>query len=127
MIDSRLVIVALTVLTASCSGGGGDDTSAFGGGGVSSGGRSPICTTLDSYIGNDAASDSAVRGYSFAVFDGNETLLSCAGGDQNMDTVLPIASASKLPAAAAIMTLVDSNQLMLDLPVAVYLLGSGIN
>ena len=121
----RLSFVALAVLAASCGGGG--DNASFGSGG-SAGGKdaTTICGTLDGFVSSDAGAAGKVGGYSFAAFDADSVLLACAGGDQQIGAIRPIASASKLPSAAAIMTLVDSNQLNLDLPVLVYLLRAGI-
>jgi CubicO group peptidase (beta-lactamase class C family) len=52
-------------------------------------------------------------------------LYSRAGGNQSMSSVEPIASASKLPAVAAILTLVDQGKLDLDTPVATYFKNAG--
>ena len=126
MIISRLMGFALGAWLVSCSGspGAASDT-----GGTSEAVRADaaICTVLDGFLSADGDDKGKVRGYSFSVFDGSRTLLNCSGGNQIADTVLPIASASKLPSAAAIMTLVDSGQLLLDVPVSQYLAGSGVN
>ena len=54
---------------------------------------------------------------------GSETLFLEGFGDQTVDTVLPIASATKMPSALAILTLVDRGPLDVDRPVAGYLSG----
>lgn len=127
----RIALAAFAALGAACGGG---NEAAFGGGGNepvaierTANSSSPICNALESYLSSDASAAGKVQGYSFALFDGARILLTCAGGDQTMAAIRPIASASKLPAAAAIMTLVDSSQLNLDVPVSRYLLGSGVN
>jgi CubicO group peptidase (beta-lactamase class C family) len=61
-----------------------------------------------------------VVGYSFAVTNSEGTLYETAGGNQTIDTVLPIASATKAPSAIAILTLVDAGVLSLDEPVGTY-------
>ncbi len=131
MTNFHVTAVALAALLAAC-GGGSDDSSddvAMGRGAFAgtSSSTSPVCKALDGYLDGDADAVGKVPGYSFAVFDGNGLLLTCAGGNQKLSAILPIASASKLPAAAAIMTLVDSNQLQLDLPIAFYLRDSGVD
>ncbi|HVT34414.1 MAG TPA: hypothetical protein VHE37_02435, partial [Nevskiaceae bacterium] len=123
----RPFLLMLPVLLASCGGGGGGgDSAGLGSGGGSSGGTG-ICNALNGYLTTDSSAAGMVTGYSFAVFSKSNILLTCAGGDQQIGAIRAIASASKLPSAAAIMTLVDSGSLNLDLPVSVYLLGSGVN
>jgi CubicO group peptidase (beta-lactamase class C family) len=88
---------------------------------------SGVCTTLNGYVNpNATASDSTVIGYSFILFNKSGTLQTCAGGDQTISSVELIASASKLPSSAAILTLVDAGKLDLDTPVATYLRGSAV-
>src|SRR5690606_29820871 len=52
---------------------------------------------------------------------GGEIAVRTAGGDLQIDSVVPIASATKAPSAAAILTLVDAGLLDLDRPVANYI------
>ncbi len=82
--------------------------------------------TLDGFIDNgnsvlNVAPSGQVSGYSFAITNGNGTLYETAGGDQDVNTVSPIASATKMPSAIAILTLVDAGKLALDEPVKTYL------
>ena len=67
-----------------------------------------------------------VSGYSFILYNKTGILYSRAGGNQTAGSVLTLASASKMPSAAAILTLVDSGKLNLDTPVATYLATSGV-
>ena len=124
--NSRLLGLVLAAGLVSC---GGSPDAAFGTGGSAAAVRvdAQICAVLDGYLSAGRVDQAKVRGYSFIVFDQDSTLLTCAGGNQGLDAVLPIASASKLPSAAAIMSLVDDGRLMLDLPVSLYLVGSGVN
>ncbi|WP_028080762.1 serine hydrolase domain-containing protein [Solimonas soli] len=82
-----------------------------------------LSQTLDSYIGSG---DGQVTGYSFAMNVGGETVYTRAGGDLTTDAVVPIASASKAPAATVILTLVDDGLIALDTPVSKYI-GSSID
>lgn len=75
---------------------------------------------LDRYVA--AGGTGTVAGYGFALFDRLGPLYRHAGGDATDAKVRLVASASKLPSAAAILTLVDRGLLDLDLPVRVYLL-----
>jgi CubicO group peptidase (beta-lactamase class C family) len=95
------------------------------GGGSSGGGSrnfSAIGTTLDGFVASTTPAPSGqVDGYSFALSDNNGTLYEVAGGNQSVDSNLAIASATKLPSAIAILTLVDAGKLDLDTPVGTYL------
>ena len=62
----------------------------------------------------------ALVGYSFILFDRQGVLYTRAGGNQTMDSVDAIASATKLASSAAILTLVDAGKLDLDRPVGDY-------
>jgi CubicO group peptidase (beta-lactamase class C family) len=74
---------------------------------------------LDSYIGTAFGS---VSGYSFAFTEhAQHTLMMMAGGNLLSDSVVQLASATKVPAAIAILTLVDARKLDLDIPVRKYL------
>ncbi len=78
-----------------------------------------VQTGLDSYVGFLFGS---VSGYSFAFTeDTPRTLEPMAGGNLNSDSVVQLASATKVPAALAILTLVDAHKLNLDTPVRKYL------
>jgi CubicO group peptidase (beta-lactamase class C family) len=83
---------------------------------------SAVDAALDGYV-----SSGQISGYSFITFDKSSTLHTKAGGDISVDDVRPILSASKMPSAAAILTLVDSGKLALDTPVSSYLAGSPVN
>lgn len=60
-------------------------------------------------------------GYAFGLIDGDDIVVRTAGGNLRIDSVVPIASATKAPSAAAILTLVDAGLLDLDRPVADYI------
>jgi CubicO group peptidase (beta-lactamase class C family) len=63
-----------------------------------------------------------VTGYSFGFTEhAPYTLTKVADGDLQRNSVVQLASASKVPAAIAILTLVDARKLDLDTPVGVYL------
>jgi len=82
--------------------------------------------TLDGFVDTSASPPSGkVGGYSFILFDRSGTLYMRAAGDHSMSTVDGLASASKMPAAAAILTLVDQGKLDLDTPVATYIQNAG--
>ena len=119
--------------SGSSSGGGSSSSgsSSSGGSSSSSGAASydwsQLGTTLDSYVSSASSVPSGmVGGYSFILYNKTGILYSRAGGNQTAGSVLTLASASKMPSAAAILTLVDSGKLNLDTPVAAYLAGSGV-
>lgn len=64
-----------------------------------------------------------VAGSTVMISRHGRVIYSQAFGNQTVNTVLPIASATKMPAMAAIMTLVDQGVLNLDAPVSTYLNG----
>ncbi len=109
-----LMCAGLAALCAACGGGGGSDavfvpppeTGEF----------SAIAAKLDSFV-----SDGSVPGYAFALFDGDGVLYTRSAGNINALVPVFVASASKLPSAAAILSLVDSGSLDLDRPVADYI------
>lgn len=127
-----LPALLVAVLLSACGGGGS------GGGGSSGGGSrsldwSGLGGTLDSFVSGDKnPSSGSVAGYSFLLYDQSGTLFTRAAGvtragdAMTTQSVIPLNSASKMPSAAAIMTLVDHLQLNLDLPVTTYLLLGGI-
>lgn len=75
-------------------------------------------TALDAFVASSGTN--TVTGYGFILFDRLGTLYTRYGGVQNDSTVLALASATKLPSVAAILTLVDAGLLDLDTPVASY-------
>ena len=77
-----------------------------------------LAETLDSFVG---PAEGQVSGYSFALNVDGRTVFTRAGGDMTLDSVIPIASASKAPAAAAILTLEREGLVSLDVPVRSYL------
>lgn len=77
---------------------------------------------LDSFLSSNGG---PVRGYSFLLFSADGTIHSRAGGNQTIDSAVRIASATKVPSAAAILTLVDQGKLNLDLPIDRYLEAAG--
>lgn len=87
---------------------------------------SKLGAALDGFVStaNNPPSGSA-SGYSFLLFNGSGTLYSRAGGDHSLATVEMLASASKLPSSAAILTLVDQGKLNLDTTIATYLHNAG--
>ena len=100
--------LSLAALVTACSSQGSTDFT-------------PIQASLDSFVSTDAAPASgSVAGYSFALTTPFGTVYKTAGGDQKVDDVVAIASATKLPSAMAILTLVDAGKLNLDEPVATY-------
>lgn len=64
-----------------------------------------------------------VSGMTFMLSRHGRVLYSQAFGDQTLNTILPLASATKFPSMAAILTLVDDGFLDLDTPISVYLKG----
>lgn len=80
-------------------------------------------TQVGNYL-DQSVTDKQLSGYSFVVFNGSGTLFKKSGGDETAESVEPLASASKLPSTAAILTLVDQGQLDLDEPVSTYLQGN---
>ena len=64
-----------------------------------------------------------VNGLGFMVARNGQVIYAQAFGNQQVDTVLPIASSSKMPSAAVIMSMVDQGLLDLDKPVGSYLAG----
>ncbi len=81
---------------------------------------------LDGFVSSASNPPSgSASGYSFLLFDSSGTLYTRAGGDHSLATVEMLASASKLPSSAAILTLVDQGKLNLDTPIASYLHNAG--
>ncbi len=76
-----------------------------------------LTAKLQSYV------PQTVNGLGFMVARNGQVIYAQAFGSQQVDTVLPIASSSKMPSAAVIMSLVDSGLLDLDKPVGSYLAG----
>ncbi len=78
--------------------------------------------TLDAYL---LSAGGPLDGYGFSVYDRHGLLHTRYGGRYSSDTVVLLASASKGPAAVAILTLVDAGLLDLDAPVARYIEQAG--
>jgi CubicO group peptidase (beta-lactamase class C family) len=118
------------LLLCACGGGGSSAnaaTSSSSSGG-SSANYSQIATNLKSFVtsANNPPSGQ-VNGYAFMLIDQKGTVLyQTAAGNLSTDSVIAIASASKLPSALAILTLVDGGKLSLDTPVSTYLAGSAV-
>lgn len=70
---------------------------------------------------DETLSSGQVDGYSFELIDRIGSLFARAGGDIAPDRLVALASATKLPSAMAIMTLVDHGELGLDVPIGDYL------
>lgn len=64
-----------------------------------------------------------VRGLTFMMARHGKIIYSQSFGNQTVDSVLPIASATKMPSGLTIMTLVDEGRLNLDAPISQYLQG----
>jgi len=77
-----------------------------------------LAEALDGFVG---PGEGQVSGYSFALNVDGRTVFTRAGGDMTLDSVIPIASASKAPAGAAILTLEREGLVSLDTPVTSYL------
>lgn len=108
--------ILASLLLAACSGSGSGDSTPTPP--VSSGDYSALQSKLQSYV-----DDGTVSGLAFTLLDADGTLFTYAAGDMTADSRIPIASASKAPTAAAILTLVDQRLLDLDEPVGTYLAG----
>ena len=78
---------------------------------------SALRTKLASYV------PSTVPGLTFQLTRGGETLVLEAFGNQTVDSVLPIASSTKMPSALAVLTLVDRGLLDVDRPIGEILAG----
>lgn len=76
-----------------------------------------LTATLQSHV------PSTVPGLTMMISRHGRVIYSQAFGNQTVNTVLPIASATKFPSMTAIMTLVDSGALNLDAPISTYLNG----
>ena len=117
------LLLTLVLSLVACGGGGSPDG---GGAKLTDRANSADWTALDAQLDSYLTSQNGpLRGYGFVLFSRDGTLHTRVGGNQTVDTVLPIASASKMPSAAAILTLVDSGQLDLDEPVATYIAAAG--
>ncbi|MDM4770623.1 serine hydrolase [Solimonas sp. SE-A11] len=79
---------------------------------------SELAQTLDSAVG---AGNTQVNGYSFVLNVDGRREFSRAGGDMTLDATIPIASATKAPAAVALLTLEREGLVSLDAPVSQYL------
>ncbi|MDE0853318.1 MAG: serine hydrolase [Nevskia sp.] len=87
---------------------------------------SRLGSVLDGFVSSAVDPPSgSVAGYSFLLFDRSGVLLTRAAGDHSPSTPETLASATKLPSALAILTLVDQGRLNLDTPIASYLQGAG--
>ncbi len=117
-LQARSVLLSAIVLGSTLSGCSESASS------TSTGTSSPTgdWTQVGNYL-KQSVTDKQLTGYSFVVFNNSGTVFKQAGGDETMDAVEPLASASKLPSAAAILTLVDQGKLDLDEPVSTYLQG----
>jgi len=111
-------------LSLTACGGGGSGSN--GGGGSPAADWTQVGQTLDGFVSTAVNPPAGmVKGYSFILFNRSGVLYTRAGGDHSVTTVDMLDSASKMPAAAAIMTLVDQNKLNLDTPIASYVQSAG--
>lgn len=117
---TRMLCLLFTLLLTACGSGGGDgmpiEERAQGAD------WSALDSTLDGYLRSNGGE---LSGYGFLLFGPNGELHRRVGGTQSDNAVLRIASASKVPSAAAILTLVDRGLLDLDRPVAQYIEAAG--
>lgn len=104
----HLCLILLTGLLAACGSSTSNRSYDF----------SALDAKLDSYL---SANGGPVAGYAFALVDRDGLLHTRAGGDKTLYSTPSLASASKMPAAAAILTLVDQQKLDLDTPVKQYI------
>jgi len=77
-----------------------------------------LSAALDSYLGSG---EGQVEGYIFALEIRGRTVFERGGGNLRTGMRIPIASASKAPSAAAILSLADQGLLDLDEPVSTYI------
>lgn len=84
---------------------------------------SALVETLDENLGSG---EGQMDGYNFALEIRGRLVFERSGGNMPPRMTIPIASASKAPSAAAILSLVDQGLLDLDAPVSTYL-GSSIS
>jgi len=80
-----------------------------------------LSATLDSYLDELSSSPEGSRGYVFSLAIAGRRLYTRAGGDFTAGTRVAIASATKAPTAAAILTLVQDGRLDLDRPISAYI------
>lgn len=123
---SRNFVVGLMCAAGVSACGGSSSTNAVT---VPSGPWGSVDATLNGFLSSSAGAD-RISGYSFEAVSAGSVLHTSSGGNQNQGSLLPIASASKLPSALAILTLVDlpssdPRHINLDTPVSSYI-GSGV-
>lgn len=83
-----------------------------------------LTAKLQSFISNEVPLPSdSVRGLTFMLSRHGKIIYANSFGNQTLDSVLPIASSTKMPSMLAIMTLVDEGVLNLDAPISNYLQG----
>jgi CubicO group peptidase (beta-lactamase class C family) len=88
---------------------------------------SALASKLQSYISSQTPlPDDKVRGLTFMLARHGRIIYAQAFGNQTLDSVLPIASSTKMPSMLAIMTLVDEGRVNLDAPISIYLQGYAI-
>lgn len=76
---------------------------------------SALTARLESFV------PGTVPGLTFQITRHGKTIYTKSFGNQTDNSVLPIASATKMPSALAILTLVDEGRLDLDAPISIYL------
>jgi CubicO group peptidase (beta-lactamase class C family) len=83
-----------------------------------------LTARLQSFISNEVPlPTNSVRGLTFMLSRHGKIIYANSFGNQTLDSVLPIASSTKMPSMLAIMTLVDEGVLNLDVPISSYLQG----
>lgn len=84
----------------------------------------PLTARLQTFISNETPlPNSSVRGLTFMISRHGKIIYSQGFGNQTVETVLPIASATKMPSGMTVMSLVDEGRLELDRPISQYLSG----
>jgi CubicO group peptidase (beta-lactamase class C family) len=112
----RLVLVSLAISAGVVSPANADDTA-----NPDTSGFLNVKTVLDSFVDpNTTPTSGTVSGYTFGITNKSGLLFSASAGDYSFNQVIGIASATKLPSALTILTLVDAGLLDLDEPVVRY-------
>ena len=84
----------------------------------------PLASKLQTFISNQTPLPAgSVRGLTFMLARHGKILYSQGFGNQTIDSVLLIASATKMPSGMTMMALVDEGRLDLDRPISTYLAG----
>jgi CubicO group peptidase (beta-lactamase class C family) len=83
-----------------------------------------LTAKLNGFISNQTPlPPDKVRGLTFMLSRHGKVIYSQSFGNQTLDSVLPIASSTKMPSGMAVLSLVDEGRLNLDTPISIYLQG----